>query len=244
MKVNFSNSSYEKMLGIIKDYSFAISVECPGDSKWLLLRHDIDFDLNLSLTMARLESANSIYSIYLPLVSTPFYDVAERRNQKVILDILEMGHQLGLHYDTSIEHKLSLRDQVEILEQIAGQEVLFVSHHNPTLNGFKSTSKDSKVRDLNLHTPFSGLKYLSDSCLSPREDIYSALEVESSIQLLIHPEFWVLEVQNLTQFRDQLLNIKPNIKRQYIEEHIALMESTVNNRKDLDKNKVLKRRET
>jgi hypothetical protein len=240
--VNFSKSSYQEMLNTIGENSFVISIERPRDSKWLLLRHDIDFDLNLSLSMARLESANSISSIYLPLVSSPFYDIREKNNQKVVLDILEMGHQLGLHYDASIEPKLSLRDQVEILEQITGIEVSFVSHHNPTLNGFKSFPKEPKIKDLNLHTPFSTLKYLSDSCMSPREDIFSCLKIESSIQLLIHPEFWVLEVQNLRQFRDILLNIKPSTMRQIIVEHVELMEFTIRNRKILDNNKVLKPR--
>lgn len=234
----FSKSSYQEMLNTIGENSFVISIERPRDSKWLLLRHDIDFDLNLSLSMARLESANSISSIYLPLVSTPFYDIREKNNQKVVLDILEMGHQLGLHYDASIEPKLSLGEQVDILEHITGIEVSYISHHNPTLNGFKSFPNNSKIKDLNLDTPFSTLKYLSDSCLSPREDIFLNLERELSIQLLIHPEFWVLGVQNLQQLRDKLFTVKPQSMWQLIENHIEIMEFTVKNRKLLDVKKV------
>lgn len=235
----FSIQNYHELLRQIRSHEFKIGIPSDSTSKVLLLRHDIDFDLGLSLLLAREEAIASIHTIYLPLVNSKFYDLKDAESKRILREILEIGHEVGLHYDSSLGDTVGFEKQISILEEIIQREVRFISHHNPTINGMHRVVTKGSIRDLNLDFPHCKAKYLSDSCLSPREDIFVALKRESLIQLLIHPEFWVLETQSPQEFGLELLKLKPENMQKDIVKNIELMEFTVRNRSILDTSREL-----
>src|SRR5437660_2793402 len=69
------------------------------DEPWLLLRHDIDFCVQLERDMALVEAKKGIFATYFFLVRTPFYNLLNPDTAKAVSEIIAAGHKIGLHFD-------------------------------------------------------------------------------------------------------------------------------------------------
>ena len=82
-----------------KDHSgFGTNIVDCNQSASLLLRHDIDADLSAAYKMAKEEAEIGIQSTYFLMWRSPCYNLMSRSNHQFVELILEMGHQIGLHY--------------------------------------------------------------------------------------------------------------------------------------------------
>ena len=75
-----------------------------SQNKFLGIRHDIDSDLETALKLARIEYKQGISSTYYVLHTAQYYwsDYLQRRSSrclKILRDIQELGHEIGLHND-------------------------------------------------------------------------------------------------------------------------------------------------
>ena len=68
--------------------------------KFLILRHDVDFSLDYALKLAKKEAKNEIKSTYFILLHGEYYNPFDKKNTKIIKEISNLGHEIGLHYDT------------------------------------------------------------------------------------------------------------------------------------------------
>src|SRR5512132_727984 len=66
-----------------------------------LLRHDIDLDLHIALTMAEIESALSVSSCYMVMTTCPFYTLQDKSSRSILLRLLQLGHEVALHFDST-----------------------------------------------------------------------------------------------------------------------------------------------
>ena len=228
----FTIQSYKNLLQTIEDRKFVFSTNLDSAEKVLLLRHDVDFDLNLAHEMATIENSLGIKSVYLVMVRNPLYDLHSKSAIMSINKIKLLGHQIGLHYDPSISDYCSFRDQLLILENALQAEIKYYSHHQPTIYGFNSLLGYEDKIDLNLHV--KEFKYISDSCMQPREDFFNVLNVFRKVQLLVHPEFWVLNSVDLNDFGKKLKKFKHNRNNQAIESMVGIMVETLSKRDILD----------
>ncbi|MEM9942665.1 MAG: hypothetical protein AAF939_13965, partial [Planctomycetota bacterium] len=93
----------EKLLA--KGYAFsafpdAIELDLTKSQRPLcLMRHDIDFDLGMARDMALVEAEFQIQSTYFFLVRTEHYNLFSEQGTKLVREILDLGHHLGLHFD-------------------------------------------------------------------------------------------------------------------------------------------------
>lgn len=198
----------------------------------MLLRHDIDFDLELAHQMAVIENSLGIKSVYLVMTQNPLYDVYSKQSIKYINRIYSLGHEIGLHYDPSISDKQDLNDQFSKLDGILGFESKFYSHHQPTLYGFtKILDYENKI-DLSLLC--RDFEYISDSCMKPRKDLFKVIHSQSKVHLLIHPEFWMLDSVDLYDFGSKLKIFKLDNMNESINSEISVMITTLANRDKLD----------
>ena len=78
-------------------------------------------------------------------------------------------------------------------------------------------------------------KYVSDSCMMPREDIYELLPRFDKIQYLTHSEFWALNSSDLQDFENKLKILYKGDKNTEIENTVKIMEDTVRRRVEIDK---------
>ena len=159
--------------------------------KVILLRHDVDYDLNAALKIALIEKKLKIKSTFFILASSFAYNILSKKNSNIIFKISKLGHEIGLHFDTSIykrNYEKNAIFEANILSKIIGKKIKSISFHNPSVNGkypkFKNflCAYDKQI--------FSDRTYLSDSRMNFRnKNPFEFLKIakKDTIQILLHP---------------------------------------------------------
>ena len=208
MTKEFSYTSYRELLRAFKgagyefvDFpSFALS-ESDSRSR-VLLRHDIDFDLEAAAKMAEIEFEEEVQSTYFFLLRTKFYNLF-LRDSGVLLDrIRGYGHRIGLHFDrgeypesmTRQELAGECRREARVLSEIVGEDVNVVSYHRPDEDE-KTGKPETSFPLLNTYMAAftKDILYRSDSrgCWRYGHPLESeAFQNRLPMQILIHPIWW------------------------------------------------------
>ena len=234
----FNLNSYQQLLTRITSHGFKFVAKPTFGAGEILLRHDIDFSLKASMPMARLENQAGIRATYFVMISNDFYSLLNLESKNQLLELIELGHSIGLHFDTSayISESLpsSLKSEMQLLQNVSGKEVSSYSEHQPTLNGINRIAIPELT---NMYSPeiMSQYKYLSDSCMSPREEWEESFIKEKRVQLLVHPEYWTLACSDISDFGEKFRTIISKEKVDTIDNAIKIMQSTLLNRNKLDK---------
>lgn len=178
---------YEKIKGLGKTLLFN---EFNGQ-KCFLIRHDVDWDIELAYKLAQLENNLEIKSTYFILVSSNLYNVLSSSNRKLINKIKNLNHEIGLHFDASnykSNYNNHAKKEAKILESIIEQKVNSISLHNPSVDGFYP--KFPSFNDAYSKKYFKKQYYLSDARFDFRDknpfDIIKKIN-ESYIQISLHP---------------------------------------------------------
>ena len=160
----------------------------------LILRHDIDLDIEPAFQLSKIEEASGVRSTFFVLMSAETYNPASIRNRAMIRDMIERGFEIGLHFDPVLYPDSTGADLQEMVDQEAGHlaeitdcSVRSVSLHNPGETGSYhlfdnyNNAYDSKI--------FSGECYLSDSRMVFKTDPWAFIEKakNQAVQLLLHP---------------------------------------------------------
>lgn len=204
---DFTYSHYERILDLFKkaEYKAAFFNESCLHDRALIIRHDIDLDLDKAYRMALIESNHDIRTTYLIMLRSPFYNIFDRANSGYIRGILDLGHQIGLHFD---EHYYgsnnreniikNVDSEVQILKDSFDTGIFAVSFHRPSQFILQSDIKlnngliNTYDRDL-----MKKFRYMSDSrrmwkngCLCKFFDKKATECPAPGIQALIHPVWW------------------------------------------------------
>lgn len=160
----------------------------------VVLRHDIDFSVDLAHAMARTEAELGVRATYFFMLSSNAYNLLSQHNRRLVREIVAMGHVASLHFDPDIHADVDAGfvEECAAIAPLTGP-VSIVSLHRPgdflidnnrALPGARHTYEDRYFREL---------KYVSDSGGSfshghPLET--EAFEAGRSIHLLLHPIWW------------------------------------------------------
>lgn len=170
-------------------------------NKVIVLRHDIDHNLKLALNFADIEYNLKIKSTYFIRIHAK-YSITELENYKVLLKLLEQGHELGIHHDCDFANLVNenpedffLRDK-SIFEQVINRKIYGMSSHEPNKSNFTIT--DETLSRFNLsYQAYSDIflkemKYISDSSSRWREGcMCNHIKKElPRICILAHPIWW------------------------------------------------------
>jgi hypothetical protein len=199
---NFSTANYIRLLEIISSNGYEVvdfSTLDP-DQKHLLLRHDVDFDLEAAAKLASVEECHGYRATYFVMLSSEFYNPMSEKARDALTSIMSCGHKVGLHFDTSIyrddPEALSdaAKNECHILEQLTGQKMAAISMHRPPQE-LVGENTDFAGR-LNAYAPrfTREIGYSSDSRGawhhgSPLEN--DAFLKGKALQLLTHPIWWM-----------------------------------------------------
>ena len=173
------------------------------ESKHLLLRHDVDMCMQRAQRVAEAEAEIGVRSSYFVLTNTEMYNVGSRAGRASLRRLLELGHEVGLHFDGADirDHDLeALTREVDLecnmLEMQTGQPVRVVTFHRPAtwLMGH-ATSLSGR---LHAYQPryFERMGYCSDSAGAFRYHFpldHPAVLSGRALQLLTHPIWWVAD---------------------------------------------------
>lgn len=200
--IPFSPAGYRTLIGELSasGYSFCRFEELVSGSQEVSLRHDVDYSVEYALEIARWDAEMHVSSDFYFLVDTDFYNVAESETRAQLQEVRGLGHRIGLHFDERAwrprgEELLErLEGDAAALSDFSGGPVTIASFHRPS-----SAAHDGKVVTGALRNPrdtamLRGLPYFSDSrgafrFGSPLQS--KAFRDRSSLQLLLHPVWWV-----------------------------------------------------
>lgn len=170
------------------------------DEPFVLLRHDIDYSTDAAIAMAEQEAARGIRATYFLLLNGFYYNLLDARHAAVPARLVELGHEVGLHYDVNFLYKFAERRwvdlvhmQADILGRLSGQPVVSIAMHQPGLYG--DDPMRGRTTYLNAYDDrfFKEMRYLSDSARAWRDATWQLLEsgpLPRQIQLVLHPINW------------------------------------------------------
>ena len=231
--MEYTYSAYRGLIRNLKDHGYIPIRFCDvseGIELPAIIRHDVDMDLQKAVDMAMLEKEEDIKATYFVMISSEYYNLLAGNNLKNAQRILDLGHEIGLHFDlTAYDKNLSFKDlekslqkEIELLEYILDIKVKSISWHIPrqdllnTHLGFLD-----KLGVWNAYDPlfYSGYKYVSDSMMRWREPIEEYIEQKkyNKLQILTHP-IWYRSIQDMAD--EEILNENRDLKwkslRQYL----------------------------
>ncbi|MEO9277738.1 MAG: hypothetical protein ABI340_08200 [Nitrososphaera sp.] len=165
--------------------------------KFIVLRHDVDISLEHALKIAHLESKHDLHSTFFILLHSPFYNALARKSANIISRISKLGHEIGLHYDTTFlpkslsnAHK-QLKNEIRILENISGQKIISVTQHNPTTTVKMNLKLTSGFLDAMHNILTKNAMYISDSVQNWRKGcMCNHVGKINKLQILTHPIWW------------------------------------------------------
>ena len=207
--VAYTYDWYERFLERLLDDGYSpASYDEPLDDGDLVVRHDVDLSPARALDIGRIEADLGIRSTFFFLLTNPLYNPFHRPNRRVIHDLVEMGHDVGVHFST---HQYWGEDPGDgaIETRVAAERDVFgtaltdpspaVSFHRPP-EWVLSRSFDPFISTYERRF-FSDVQYVGDSSQRWRE---SPPEVDGGpLQLLTHPGLWGTEDATFAQRVDE-----------------------------------------
>ena len=216
--IQFTYEAYKGLISILKeyDYSFVRYINYNQYKKPVIMRHDVDNSLDKAVDLARIEQKEGISSTYFLLLSTDFYNIASKSSLEKIRQIIDCGHEIGLHFDetkyisddgTKPDIIGAIKSETEIMSKIIGQGIRInaVSMHRPSKETLAADYKiEGMINSYGMEF-FTGFKYVSDSRRRWREDI-DAIIISGEydkLHILTHA-FW---------YNEEELDLKTSVER-------------------------------
>ncbi len=143
---DFSYAYFRKLLHTVRSHFTAHRLsEAPkllhtATSPLIFLRHDVKISLSRALRMAEIEHEYGLPATYMVRSDSPLYSLDDRNTRRFLWEILQLGHEVALHLEVSINEPQDLlflrivEQQLHIarkkIEEITKQPVLSLSFHH------------------------------------------------------------------------------------------------------------------
>jgi hypothetical protein len=203
---DFTVESYRRLLGLARGrYRFRTFADFRPDEGFVLWRHDVDVSMQRALRLARVEAEEGVVATYFVHLQSRFYHLLEPPVLACALEILALGHMIGLHFESELYPiagasdpqqalERALRRDRAILEDRLGTPIGAFSFHNPgpATDGCRAEIYAGMV---NAYSDYfrDRVGYCSDSNGHWRrrrlEDVLRVGE-DRQLQVLTHPEWW------------------------------------------------------
>jgi hypothetical protein len=181
-------------------YTMVNFADLRAAKRHLVLRHDIDFDLQVAAKMAEFEAEKGIRATYFVLLRTEFYNVFSQSAVLALGRIAASGHDIGLHFDAALyqgdEAELirAAQEECQILSQAVHREIGALSFHRPHPDILGREIEFDGVLNAYNRRFFEDIGYCSDSKGAWHHGPplnHEAVAGGRALQLLTHPIWWV-----------------------------------------------------
>lgn len=101
---DFTFDNYRKLVQLVKSKGFQFILhkdEFVEERKDIIWRHDVEFEPDLALKMAKIEHEEGVISTYFFQLHSPYYHTLEPHYREVFFQIKSLGHHVGLHFDSA-----------------------------------------------------------------------------------------------------------------------------------------------
>lgn len=208
---DFTEENYRSLLQLAKQkYCFIAYDQYRSDGSNILWRHDIDFSVHRALKLATIEAEEGVKATYFIHLHNESYNALEAEVAKCIHKIVDMGHDIGLHFDPSFyildncnldKFEFYLKMEQQLLETIFGKRIRAFSFHVPEVGKWVDVKQEIIGGLINAYSSYLGENYgyCSDSNgywrFKRLEDVLREAK-EEKLQVLTHPEWWVPSVMS------------------------------------------------
>jgi hypothetical protein len=199
---DFTYANYRELLKMAKSgWKIFDYRNIEWEEKFIVWRHDVDYSLNCSLKLAKIEQEERVKATYFINPHSEFYNTAEFSQHLLIKEILSLGHDIGLHFDAAF-HEIKSESELNVLvtkessylEDLFGVKPTAFSFHNPVSENLECEADE-----------YGGLKncyskrfkeevgYCSDSNGYWRfRRLHEVLKEQKDprLQVLTHPGWW------------------------------------------------------
>jgi hypothetical protein len=199
---DFTQGSYAELIDLAKSsYPFIGYQEIGDRSRYILWRHDVDFSMHVAAELAEIEHHKQVKATYFIYPHSEFYNLFEKEIFLLVKRIQELGHHIGLHFDSHFYNiqnvnqlEAALIREKELLDRFFQTEIRVFSFHNN--NDFTMGCEEWMYAGL-INTYASVFKthigYCSDSHSIWRfrrlKDVLTSAS-DDRLQVLTHPEWW------------------------------------------------------
>jgi hypothetical protein len=76
------------------------------------MRHDVDFSVHRSYALAKIEAEEGVHSTYFLWPHCKYYNLFEEEIVEIVDKIIELGHDIGLHFDYDFYKKQRLDEDL------------------------------------------------------------------------------------------------------------------------------------
>lgn len=205
---DFTLDNYKRLVHLAVDKGFQFILhkdEFEPKRKDVIWRHDVEFEPDIALKMAHIEHEEGVGASYFFQLHSPFYNVVDSHYREVLHRIKDLGHLVGLHFDSAywgIKDEKQLDEFIsfdkEYLEKNMGVEIDTFSFHNTT--PFTQSCLEYKYGSLiNVYSSYfkERYNYCGDSLgywrFDRLEDVLKDEKVQH-LQVLTHDGNWSEEV--------------------------------------------------
>lgn len=200
--MQFTYDSYKALLQKLKDHGYRIAdyESWRQMDRCVILRHDVDNDVQKAVEMAEFERAQGVASTYFVLLTSNFYNVFSKETSQALKKMADCGHAIGLHFDEVRYPELAgdpdgirqkIVEEAQLLGRAAGCKVNTVSMHRPSKEILEADLQIPGIINSYGKTFFKDFKYVSDSRRRWREPVEEIVESEQyeRLHVLTHA-FW------------------------------------------------------
>jgi hypothetical protein len=212
----FSIEEYKKLLVALQRTGRPFVLFLPETRSGILLRVDVDFDLEWAVPMALANRELSIQGTFFVQVASPLYNALAPESRRALEQIMASEQHIGLHYhhEGGKLDMVRLEAEYEILRRIAPVAERVVAWHNPEgdLSEFRELVCGAGFIIADSEKFYGPDKYMSDTNRGRRLDSIVKFVMDTSsplVQVLLHPVNWVWESNNIkgilkSAFHDKL----------------------------------------
>ena len=232
--MNFTYNDYRALIELLREngYAFSSYINYPGRGKCVILRHDIDFSLEQAVKLARVENELGVRSTYFVLLSSDFYNPSSSSSYRYLHEILDLGHDIGLHFDETAYNyerfgiEYYIRKEARILSDLIDVNINSFSLHRPNHFTLETGIQIPGLINSYGEEFFTGFKYLSDSrrrWREPVEDIIRAQTYER-LHILTHAFWYHQKDIDLTETIVDFIRSASDERKMTLKENITNLE--------------------
>ncbi len=196
--------NYSKIIKILKSNNLIITKNWhkKNYSNQVLLRHDVDFSIELAVKLAKFEHKHKVKSSYFFMTTSNMYNLFSKKNIELVKIIKSFGHKISLHFDPTVYKNLkSFLIEKKTFEAIFKVKLNIISIHRPNKFLLKKDKNLFAIRHTYEKKYFDRLLYISDSAgrsvFDPLKN-YIKANKKIGLQLLLHPIWWTLKSKSPT----------------------------------------------
>lgn len=208
MRMKFTYDAYTTFLETLREHGYQTAnyKNWQEKKRCVILRHDIDYDIDRAVRLASIERNGGVASTYFVCLTGNFYNIFSKKGNDGLKKIIAKGHAIGLHFDELQYSEIvedmeavkgKILEEADILGRAVGSRIDVVSMHRPSKKLLEADIDIPGMINSYGKIYFQDFKYLSDSRRRWREPIDEIVESEKyeRLHILTHA-FWYQEVES------------------------------------------------